>query len=120
MKRMTLGLRRIGTKKRHQVAAQSWQQLIPSATNVEVSGTTLISAQAEEEEERREKRERRASQEESSRIRKDSGQARGQAKGQGQKEEKVRRMVAGRAVGRILDTSARMLEARLGRRDTLV
>ena len=60
--------------------------------------------------------------EESSRIRKDRGQAKGQAKGQGQNGERVevRRMDAGRVVGRILGMSVRMLEARLGRRDTLV
>ena len=112
MKRMTLGWRRIGTKKRHQVAAQSWQQLIPSATNVEVSGTTRTSAPAEEEEERREKRERRASQEESSRTRR----ARGQEKGQDQKEEKARRTVVGHAEVRTSDTNVRTLEASLGRR----
>ena len=88
---------------------------------MEASGTTRISALVEEEEERtREKEKTKAK--ESSRIRKDSGQAKGQAKGQGQKEERVevRRMDAGRVAGRILGMSVRRLEAKLGRRDTLV
>ena len=112
---MTLGWCRIGTKKRHQVAAQSWQQLIPSATNVEVSGTTRTSAPAEEEEKRRETRERRASQEESSRTRRVRDQARGQARAQA-REEKAQRAVVGHAVVLTSDTNVQMLQACQGRR----
>ena len=113
---MTLGLRRIGTKKRHQVAAQSWQQLIPSATNVEVSGTTLTSAQAEEEEERREKRERRASQEES-RTRRVRDQARGQARAAQAREEKAQRTVVGIAEVLTSDMNAQMPQESQGRKE---
>ena len=90
---MTLGLRRIGTKKRHQVAAQSWQQLIPSATNVEVSGTTPISAQAEEEEERTRGKEKTKAKEH--RTRRVRDQARGQARAAQAREEKAQRTGAG-------------------------
>ena len=113
---MTLGLRRIGTKKRHQVAAQSWQQLIPSATNVEVSGTTRTSAPAEEEEERREKRERRASQEES-RTRRVRDQARGQARAAQAREEKAQRTVVGHAEVLTSDMNAQMPQESQGRKE---
>ena len=113
---MTLGLRRIGTKKRHQVAAQSWQQLIPSATNVEVSGTILISAPAEEEEERREKRERRASQEES-RTRRVRDQARGHARAAQAREEKAHGTVVGHAEVLTSDMNAQMPQESQGRKE---
>ena len=116
---------RAGDKRpRHQqtVPQSLSQQWIPSATNVEVSGTMRHSALVEEEEEeRRETRERRASTEGSSSSRKDSGQAKGQAQDQGQRERVVRKMDAGRVAGRILGTSARRdrLAAKVVRQDTL-
>ena len=99
-----------------------FQQWIPSATNVEVSGATLHSALAEEEEEEeKERREKRERTEESSSSRKANGQAKGQAKDQGRRERVVRKMDAGRVAGRILGTSARRdrLAAKVVRKDIL-
>ena len=110
---------------RHQQTAPQFlsQQWIPSATNVEVSGTMRHSALVEEEEEeRRERRERREARTEvSSSSRKANGRAKGQAKDQGQRERVVRKMDAGRVAGRILGTSARRdrLAAKVVRKDIL-
>ena len=73
-----LGSSRTVAKKRRQDAAQSWQQLTPDATSVEVSGTTPISAQAEEEEERARGKEKTRAKENS--TRRVTDQARGQAR----------------------------------------
>ena len=75
----TLGSSRTVAKKRHMDAVQSWQQLTPNATSVEVSGTTPISAQAEEEEERAKEKEKTRARENTRRAK---DQARGHARGQ--------------------------------------
>ena len=112
---------------RHQQTVPQFlsQQWIPSATNVEVSGTMRHSALAEEEEEeeRREKRERKGERtEESSSSIKVNGQARGLRRERAQRERVVLRMGAGRVAGRILATSARRdrLAAKVVIKDTLV